>query len=142
MVYYRHSKNKKNNKIKITTKKRRNKSKRGKNTRVRRNRRRMNRTRRGGITIQLPSQNTQNIADSLMSNDPRYAAAKYAMNQSNQIATKALEKVDNSKLIGSTLNASNIVNASKLSSTGVPSSHNQYNPTIVSTKLPTTSNNV
>lgn len=140
MVYNRHSKSNKNNKIKYTTKKRQNKSKRKKCTRVKNKYRRMKRTRRGGITNQLSSKNAQNMVDSFMSNDPRYIAAKYAMNQSNEIASRTLNNTNKSDLIGSTLNASNILNASKLSSSGVPAYHNQYSTTSISTQLPTTLN--
>mgnify|MGYP000509755115 FL=1 len=136
MVNYRSRKgSKKNNKNKHVTKSKRNKSNRGKSKRIR-----AKRTRKGGIALQMPSKNIQTVSDSFMMNDPRYVAAKYAMNQTNQIATNTLDRVNSSKLVGSTLNASNIVNASKLSSSGVPSSHNQYSTTSISTRLPTTLN--
>ena len=139
MVNYRDSKSKKK-RNKYVTKKKQNKSNRGKCTRVKNKYGRMKRTRRGGITTQLSSKNAQNMADSFMSNDPRYVAAKYAMNQTNQIASRTLGSHNKSKLVGSTLNISNIVNASKLSSSGVPASHNQYSKTSISTQLPTTLN--
>ena len=133
MVNYRSRKgSKKNNKNKHVTKSKRNKSNRGKSKRIR-----AKRTRKGGVALQMPSKNIQTVSDSFMMNDPRYVAAKYAMNQTNQIATNTLDRVNSSKLVGSTLNASNIVNASKLSSSGVPSSHNLYSTTSIATRLPT-----
>jgi len=144
MVNYRSRKgSKKNNKNKHVTKSKRNKNShskgnRGKSIRGKSKRIRAKRTRKGGVALQMPSKNIQTVSDSFMMNDPRYVAAKYAMNQTNQIATNTLDRVNSSKLVGSTLNASNIVNASKLSSSGVPSSHNQYSTTSISTRLPTT----
>ena len=142
MVSYRSRKGSKknNNRIKHVIKSKRNKNSRRKCTRVKSKRRRATRTRKGGVTNQMPLQNTQSMAESFMSNDPRYVAAKYAMNQTNQITRNTMDRVNNSKLVGSTLNASNIVNASKLSSSGVPSSHNQYSTSSISTRLPTTMN--
>lgn len=135
MGYYQyHNRSKNNNKrIRVT------KSRRGKDRRTKSRRRRVNRTRKGGIGIQLPSKDTQNMATSLMANDPRYIAANYAMKQSNKLANKAIGNIAQSKLIGSTIKPSNIINASNLASSGVPSFHNQYNSTTVSTRLPTTS---
>ena len=149
MVSYRSRKGSKknNNRIKYLIKSKRNKNSHSKGSRVKRSRRiskrrRATRTRKGGVTNQMPLKNTQYMAESFMANDPRYVAAKYAMNQTNQITRNTMDRVNNSKLVGSTLNASNIVNASKLSSSGVPSSHNQYSTSSISTRLPTTMNGV
>lgn len=142
MVSYRSRKGSKknNNRIKPVIKSKRNRNSRVKGSRVKSKRRRATRARKGGVTNQMPLKNTQYMAESFMANDPRYVAAKYAMNQTNQITRNTMDRVNNSKLVGSTLNASNIVNASKLSSSGVPSSHNQYSTTSISTRLPTTLN--
>jgi len=117
----------------------RKKMNRHESTRKKLNSMKTKRNKMGGITLKVPSNNTQIMADSLLSNDPKYVAAKYAIKQSNKFTTDPAKYLNKSKLVGSTMKASNIMNASKLASTGVPSYHTQYNPTSISTMLPTTS---
>lgn len=64
--------------------------------------------------------------------DPRYMAAQFAANTSANM----LKRADNT--VGSNINNQRIINAAKMSQTGVPSSRQQYNMTDIATSSDTT----
>jgi len=64
--------------------------------------------------------------------DPRYMAAQFAANTSANM----LKQVDDT--VGSNINNQRIINAAKMSQTGVPSSRQQYHMTNIATSSDTT----